>query len=117
MYFPKGGSTLHGVAKPGSIIWSRIYIEDARLKMDIGRAEVIDLPEAETQRRLNETTPEWPIMHAVMQGVSRDQMMARHKANHLNVVYANDEESAEECLLAKAELAKRLNIEVFVCRN
>lgn len=117
MYFPKGGSTLHGVAKPGAIIWSRIYIEDAHLKMDIGRAEVIELPEAETQRRLNETTPEWPIMHAVMQGVSRDQMMARHKANHLNVVYANDVESAQECLMAKAELAKQLGIEVFVCGN
>ena len=38
MYFPKGGSTLHGVAKPGTIIWSRIYIEDNRLKMDIGLA-------------------------------------------------------------------------------
>ena len=117
MYFPKGGSTLHGVAKPGVIIWSRIYIEDARLKMDIGQAEVIELPEAETRRRLNETTPEWPIMHAVMKGISRDQMMARHKANHLNVVYANDSESARECLWAKAELAKRLNIEVFICGN
>ena len=117
MYFPKGGSTLQGVAKPGSIIWSRIYIEDACLKMDIGLAEVIKLPEAETQRRLDETTPEWPIMHAVMNGISRDQMMARHKANHLNVVYANDSESARECLWAKAELAKRLNIEVFICGN
>ena len=79
MYFPKGGSTLHGVAKPGAVIWSRIYIEDARLKMDIGQAEVIELPEEETRRRLNETTPEWPIMHAVMKGISRDQMMAHIK--------------------------------------
>ena len=117
MYFPKGGSTLHGVAKPGTIIWSRIYIEDSRLKMDIGLAEVIELPEAETRRRLNETTPEWPIMNAVLKGISRDQMMARHKANHLNVVYANDAVSAQECLWAKAELAKRLNIEVFICGN
>ena len=113
MYFPKGGSTLHGVAKPGTIIWSRIFIEDERLKMDIGQAEVIELPEEETRRRLNETTPEWPIMHAVLNGISRDQMMARHKANHLNVVYANDSESARECLLIKVELAKQLNIEVL----
>ena len=83
--------------------------------MDIGQAEVIELPEEETRRRLNETTSEWPIMHAVLKGISRDQMMARHKANHLNVVYVNDPESARECLLAKAELAKRLNIEVFIC--
>ncbi len=115
MYFPKGGSTLHGVAKPGAIIWSRIYIEDKRLKMDLGLAEVIELPKSETQRRLKESTPEWPIMHAVTHGVSRDQMMARHKANHLNVVYIKDSDSARECILAKSELAYRLGIEVYLC--
>ena len=34
------------------------------------------------------TTPQWPIMHAVTHGVTRDQMMARHKANHIQVAYA-----------------------------
>lgn len=115
MYFPKGGSTLHGVAKPGNIIWSRIFIEDQRLKMDIGLGEVVSLPEIETRRRLEESTPEWPIMHAVTYGISRDQMMARHKANHLNVVYVRDDTSALECLLMKAELAERLGIEVYLC--
>ena len=28
-------------------------------------------------------------MHAVTYGVTRDQMMARHKANHIQVAYAN----------------------------
>ena len=115
MYFPKGGSTLHGVAKPGEIVWSRIFIEGGKLKMDLGRAKVITLPEAETQRRLDETTPQWPIMHAVTYGVSRDQMMARHKANHLNVAYANSAEEADQCLNAKAELAQKLGIEVSLC--
>ena len=31
-------------------------------------------------------------MHAVTYGVSRDQMMARHKANHIQVAYANSAE-------------------------
>ncbi len=115
MYFPKGGSTLQGVAKPGEIIWSRVFIEDGRLKMDLGRAKVVKLPEEETQRRLDETTPQWPIMHAVTYGVSRDQMMARHKANHLNVAYAQSAEHADLCLLAKAELAEKLGMEVFIC--
>lgn len=115
MYFPLGGSTLHGIAKPGEIVWSRVFIEDGKLKMDLGRAKVIALPEAETQRRLNETTPQWPIMHAVTYGVSRDQMMARHKANHLNVAYATNAVNADLCLYAKAELAKRLGIEVYCC--
>ena len=115
MYFPSGGSTLHGVAKPGEIVWSRIFIEGGKLKMDLGRAKVITLPKEETQRRLDETTPQWPIMHAVTYGVSRDQMMARHKANHLNVAYARDAKAADLCLYAKAELARNLGIEVSLC--
>jgi hypothetical protein len=115
MYFRLGGSTCTGIAKPGEIIWSRIYIEDAVLKMDLGRAKVVALPEKETHRRWYETTPQWPIMHAVTYGVSRDQMMARHKANHLQVAYANSAEEADLCLYTKAALAERLGIEVFLC--
>jgi hypothetical protein len=115
MYFPNGGSTLHGIAKPGELVWSRIFVEDGKLKMDLGRAKAIKLPAGETRRRLEETTPQWPIMHAVTYGVDRDQMMARHKANHINVAYAKDARQADNCLYAKAELARQLGIEVFVC--
>ena len=90
-------------------------MEDNKLKMDLGRAKVIELPQEETQRRLDETTPQWPIMHAVTYGVSRDQMMARHKANHLNVAYAENAEQANLCLVTKAELAKKLGMEVYIC--
>lgn len=34
----------------------------------------------EMQFRWRSTTPQWPIMSAMLHGVSRDQMMARHKA-------------------------------------
>ena len=44
--------------------------------MDIGRGGVVELPREETERRWKATTPQWPIMHAVTYGVSRDQMMA-----------------------------------------
>ena len=115
MYFPKGGSTLHGIAKPGEIVWSRIFIEDGKLKMDLGRATVITLPKKETQRRLDETTPQWPIMHAVTYGVNRDQMMARHQANHINVAYAKSAKEADNCMYAKAELAKKMGMEVALC--
>ena len=60
------------------------------LKADLGRAKVVELPQEETERRWKITTPQWPIMHAVTYGVSRDQMMARHKANHIQVAYAPD---------------------------
>ncbi|HZZ28791.1 MAG TPA: fucose isomerase [Pirellulales bacterium] len=115
MYFRLGGGTLKGISKPGEIVWSRIYIEDHKLKMDLGRAEVVKLPREETERRWKLTTPQWPIMHAVTYGVSRDQMMARHKANHLQVAYANSADEADKALLTKAAMAEALGIEAFLC--
>ena len=119
MYFRLGGSTLAGVSKPGEIVWSRIWVDGRgdtdRLCMDIGRAGVVALPEAETRRRLDSTTPQWPIMHAVTYGVSRDQMMARHQANHVQVAYARDAAAADRCALMKAALARSLGIDVAFC--
>ncbi len=115
MFFPQGGSTLRGIAKPGEIIWSRVYVEKGALHLDIGRGKAIELPAAETERRWNSTTPQWPIMHGVTYGVSRDQMMGRHKANHIQVVYGSDEKSADEALLARAAMALELGIQVHLC--
>ncbi|MEX2386402.1 MAG: fucose isomerase, partial [Phycisphaeraceae bacterium] len=115
MYFPNGGSTLRGIAKPGEIVWSRVYVEGGKLKMDLGRAGVVELPAEETERRWQETTPQWPIMHAVTYGVSRDQMMARHKANHIQCVYANSAKEADEAMFTKAAMAEALGMEVAIC--
>ncbi len=115
MYFRLGGGTVRGIAKPGPIVWSRIFVEGGRLKMDLGRAHVVELPRAETERRWNATTPQWPIMHAVLHGVSRDQLMARHKANHIQVAYANSDAEADLALAAKASLAAELGLEVSLC--
>ncbi len=115
MYFPNGGGTLKGISKPGEIVWSRVYIEGNRLKMDLGRAEVVELPAAETERRWQATTPQWPIMHAVTYGVSRDQMMARHKSNHIQVAYAENAEMADRVALVKASMAHALGLEVALC--
>ena len=90
MYFPLGGGTLKGISKPGEIVWSRIYIEDNKLHMDLGRGGVVKLPDKETERRWNATTPQWPIMHAITYGVSREQFMAKHKANHIQVAYVDN---------------------------
>ncbi len=115
MYFPNGGGTLQGVAKPGEIVWSRIFVEGGALHMDIGRGQAISLPEEETRRRLDATTPQWPIMHAVLTGVTRDQMMARHKANHIQLAYATSAEEADRAMMAKAALAKELGMSVCFC--
>ncbi len=115
MYFRLGGGTVRGIAKPGEIVWSRVFVADGKLKMDLGRAKVIALPREETERRWKETTVQWPIMHAVTYGVSRDQMMARHKANHIQVAYAHSAKEADLALYTKAALAAELGLEVCVC--
>jgi hypothetical protein len=115
MYFPLGGSTIKGVSRPGEVVWSRLYIEHGELHYDIGRASAVELPAEETERRWLATNPEWPIMHAVLHGVDRDQFMARHKANHAQLVYAPDAETADRALSAKAALFSRLGVHVHLC--
>ena len=115
MYFRLGGGTLRGIAKPGEIVWSRVFIEHHRLMMDLGRAKVVALPPEETARRWRETTVQWPIMHAVTYGVTRDQMMARHKANHIQVAYARSAKEADLALYTKAALAAELGLDVHFC--
>jgi hypothetical protein len=115
MYFPLGGGTLKGISKPGEIVWSRIYVRKDKLLADIGRATVVDLPRAEVERRWQATTPQWPIMNAVLHGVSKNQLMGRHKANHIQVAYGRDSATADQALLAKAAAFERLGIEVYLC--
>ncbi|MBX3087998.1 MAG: fucose isomerase [Cryobacterium sp.] len=114
-FFPAGGATLNGVSKPGEIVWSRVYISQGALHLDIGRASVVELPEEETERRKQSTNPEWPIANVVLHGISRDQFMARHKANHAQIVYAPDAETADKALLAKAAFFSRLGVQVHLC--
>ena len=115
MYFRLGGGTIKGVSKPGEIVWSRLFIEDNKLKADLGRATVVELPQEETERRWKITTPQWPIMHAVTRGVSRDQMMAKHKANHVQVAYAPSAGAADRALAAKAACFAELGLDVNLC--
>ena len=117
MYFRLGGGTIKGVSKPGHVVWSRIFIVEGKLHCDLGVAEVVKLPEKETKRRWRETTSQWPIMHAVFEGVSRDQMMARHKANHIQVVYAPNQQQAHRACRIKAAMLAALGIETHFCGN
>lgn len=114
VFFPAGGATINGVSKPGEVVLSRVFIADGVLQADIFRASVIELPAEETQRRKDATNPEWPIAHVVLHGVSRDQFMARHKANHAQMVYAPDAETADKALLAKAAMFERMGIRVHL---
>ena len=115
MYFPLGGGSLKGIGKPGEIVWSRVFVEGGALHVDIGRGTVVSLPQEETERRWRETTPPWPIVHTVLHGVSQNQMMARHRANHVNIAYAPSAEVAGKALATKAAMFAELGVTVHLC--
>jgi len=115
MYFRLGGGTLKGLSKPGEVVWSRVFVEDGRLNVDLGRATAISLPEEETRRRWKEVTPQWPIMHALLHGVTQNQFMARHPANHVNVAYAPTAADADRALAAKATMFHEMGLKVSLC--
>ena len=115
MYFRLGGGTLKGICKPGPVVWSRVFVEDGALHADMGHATAIELPAEETQRRWQSVTSQWPIMHVLLHGVSRDQFMARHHANHLNVAYAPTPEAAQKAFAAKAAMFRELGVDVHFC--
>jgi len=114
MFFRKGGGTLKGVSKPGELVWSRVFVEGNALHMDIGRGAAVSLPESEVERRWASTDPTWPMMNAVLYGVSRDQLMARHRANHIQVAYAPDAAIANDALAAKVAMMQGLGVQVHV---
>ncbi len=88
---------------------------NGELHADLGRASVVVLPKEETAHRWQMTTSQWPIMHAVIFGVSRDQMMARHKVIHLNIAYTPPVDEADKALAATAACLHQQGIEVHLC--
>ena len=48
---------------------------------------------------------------------TRDQMMARHKANHIQVVYAPSAKQASRACRIKAAMLAELGLEVHLCGN
>jgi hypothetical protein len=115
MYFRLGGGTLKGICKPGHVVWSRVFVEDDAVHVDMGRATAVELPPAETERRWKATTSQWPIMHTLLHGITRDQFMARHHANHVNVAYAGTAQKADHALAAKAAMFAELGVQVNLC--
>jgi len=114
-YFPENGICTKGTAKSGEIIWSRAYIDQGELCMDLGRGTAVELPPEESDRIWEATTKEWPLMHGITYGVTRDQMMAKHKSNHITVSYAPDAPMANEIMFAKAAMAHELGLKVNIC--
>ncbi len=114
-YFPENGICTKGTAKAGEIIWSRVYIDEGEMCIDLGRGAAVELPPEESDRIWEATTKEWPLMHAITYGITRDQMMAKHKSNHITVSYAPDTAKANEIMFAKAAMAHELGFKTNIC--
>ena len=99
---------------PRFVAFRQRVVDDA-LRMDIGRCKVVALPADEIERRSEATTSQWPIMSAVLYGVDRDQLMANHMSNHIQVVYATDAAAADHALAVKAAMAEAMGIDVTLC--
>jgi hypothetical protein len=115
MFFAQGGGTIRGMCKPGEVVWSRVYVEKGRLNCDLGVGRSVVLPSEEMNERWRLTNPEWPIMNLVMKGITRDQFMGRHKANHIQVAYAPNLAGARKALWAKAAAMDALGMKVSIC--
>lgn len=111
MYFPKGGSTIAGQGKAGRLIWGRAHYEGTTVHLHVGTAHAVELPTQEFQRRLDATTKQWPLLNAVLDGVSRDQLMAGHQSNHITVAYVDEAHLAE---VFKAFVAQAITQNIVV---
>ncbi|MCH8259658.1 MAG: fucose isomerase [Planctomycetes bacterium] len=87
-YFPVPGGTFAGESLPGEITWSRCYINNGELWMDIGAGEVVKLPGAKRDAWWEGTTRQWPFMAADL-GVSQETIMAHYMSNHVAVAYGD----------------------------
>lgn len=106
LYFPTPGGTLAGESLPGRITWARAYIKGDQLWMDVGRGDVVKLPEMKRDEWWEGTTREWPFMAADL-GMPRALLMAHYMSNHVAVAYGD---IFEEVVAVSLELGFRVRI-------
>jgi len=108
-YFPVPGGTLTGESLPGEVTWARAWIRSVgaagapgvgqsstlpsatcanELVMDIGRGEVLKLPEKTRDAWWKGTTEQWPFMAAHL-GITQQTLMAHYMSNHIAVAYGD----------------------------
>ncbi len=105
-YFPNPGGTFTGESLPGAITWSRAYIKDGQLWMDVGRGEVEKLPPEKRDSWWDGTTREWPFMAAYL-GITQETLMAHYMSNHIAVAYGD---IFEEMLALSQELGFKVRV-------
>jgi L-fucose isomerase-like protein len=106
LYFPTPGGTFAGESLPGKMTWARAYVKDDVLWMDVGKGEVVKLPEKTRDAWWEGTTRQWPFMAADM-GISQETLMAHYLSNHVAVAYGD---VFEEMVALSQELGFRVRI-------
>ena len=116
MYFRLGGGTLKGVSKPGADrLDAASSSMDGMLHVDLGRATSSSCRRRRRERRLAPRHRSGRSCTRSCTAITRDQFMARHKSNHLQVAYAPDDGSADRALGAKAAMLAELGLRVHLC--
>jgi L-fucose isomerase-like protein len=87
-YFPVPGGTFSGESLPEKITWSRAWMRNDELWMDIGRGNVVAMDPKTRDKWWTGTTREWPFMAADL-SMSRDLLMAHYMSNHIAVAYGD----------------------------
>lgn len=82
------GGTFSGYGRAGEITWARCFDKGGELWMDIGRGEIVDIPEPKRSEWWNGATPQWPMLTTYL-GVERDVIMANYMSNHIALAYGN----------------------------
>lgn len=113
MYFPRGGSTIAGQGKAGTLIWARAHYEGTQVVLHVGTGHAVELPADEFERRRRATTYEWPLLNCTLDGVGRDALMAGHQSNHITIAYV-DPALRDDVLRALVAQALTQNMRVFV---
>ena len=116
MYFRLGGGTIKGISKPGEIVWSRVFVEDGALHADIGRGTAVEPPGSRNGTPLARDDPPVADHACRLSRRDRDQMMARHRANHMKVAYA-DRPDGGQGPRGQGRDARRMGVTVHLCGN
>jgi hypothetical protein len=80
---------------------------------DLGRGCIVAGRGA--RRHSEETTPQRSMVNARLHGVSRNQFMACHGTNHINIAYVPDSENADQALAVKAVMFQESGTKVHSC--
>ena len=97
-----------GVSKPGEIVWSRVFLMDGvAARRSRPRHRTSTLPEEETQRRSTPRPRSGRSCTRCCTASTRDQLMARHKANHVNVAYAPDADDRRQGAAREGRAVRR----------